>query len=138
MAERLAYARDLLNRIPHLSETDTQSAAGVQAQALRIVYDGLPDELLAEALRLACPLADFGDAETVIRLLGPRWAVMCQAGGLDPFAALTSALRAYQRAPRHNLLMALRTLAPAIHLAGGPAAVEAVAHAILDAGRWWT
>jgi len=121
-----------------LSESDTQSAAGVQARALRLVYDGLPDELLAEALRQAASLEVFGDAETVIRLLGPRWRVMCQAGGLDPFAALTTALRAYLRAPRSTLLFALEALAPAVHLAGGADAVEAMAQAILDAGRWWT
>jgi hypothetical protein len=136
-AERLVLGQALLNRVPSLPATETQSAAGVQAQALRRLYDGLPNELLAEALRLAWPLADHGEADAVIRLSAPRWGEASRAGGLDPFDAVTRTLRAYVRATRYNVLLALEALAPAITVAGGPAAVDAVARAVLDASRWW-
>jgi hypothetical protein len=135
--QRVSRGRALLALVPGQPETNTQSATVRQAQALRHLYDGLPDELLAGALRLAWPVAHHGDADAVIRLTAERWGVVRQASNLDPFTALTGTLRAYLHAPRSTLLAALAALAPAVAQAGGPDTVESVARALLDASQWW-
>jgi hypothetical protein len=124
--ERLGYARQLVGRL-------RAEPAALQPMLLGRVRAALPDAALAEALAVAWAT---GDVPT-LSFAAPRWLAICQAGGLDPLAALTHSLHACEQVARRDLLGLLVDLAPALAAAGGPDAVRDAAQAIVETGAWW-
>lgn len=124
-AERLPYARQLVARI-------RASPIG-QPGLLSRVRAALPDAALAEALESVWASSDLATAMHA----APRFLPICQAGGLDLFAALTRALHAFEHLPRGEFLPLLAELAPALAAAGGADAARFAARAILEIGMWW-
>ncbi len=126
-AEQLTYGRALLARLRALP-LDQQPQA-----LLAFPLTPLPDALLSDLFDVFWSLGQLDR----LRPAAARWAAVCQAGGRDPFTALTRTLHAAERDKRAALLSLLSALAPALADLGGPAALAAAVQAILATGAWW-
>jgi hypothetical protein len=120
------------------SATDAVLAhAGSVERWQLMVRLGLPvpaEPLLTEAISEALRRARWSDRpEDVLALITE----IARLGPDAQRALWLEALRGYEDRPRDRLLRALPPLVPLIVAVGGPAAVTAMARAVVALGRWW-
>jgi hypothetical protein len=121
---RTEKARELLASIRNMPYSKER------AEVLVDLLGGLPDGLLAEALRVLWTAADRQESLLILRYF------VDQRGAGD-FETLSGGLSAYGETPRPHFLAALEALAPVVLKIGGEAAVIAAGEAVLEAGTWW-
>lgn len=108
-----------------------------RAEALRMLVEWLPANLLLEAFRLIVSLPDQADSVEALKIVATRWSEMCGASEPCEFVQLSGTLHAFAKVARSQLLGTIGALLPVIERLGGQQALQETAQAIIDTAKWW-
>ena len=92
---------------------------------------------LVEVANALLALVNQDETLRAIESLAPQWFLFCKFRNSSPFSELSQWLEHYSRGARPRLIGALNRLVNVIENIGGRQALEEIASAITDVGKWW-